>query len=198
MKVIYIIPILFLFFSCGSDFSTPEMRNNFSKNEIKDLEKIVSFYKNQLSNKKQSKFEDSFNDALNNFMYNENRDDFYNINFDDQKMLYNSISKSTFNEIWSYNKSYMFEKSETYKTIGFKNKGKYNSFLKEVVKKDTIIKEYLNRLESAGDFNNSNYFIYDIIKNKDLYNLKDPNIQLVIAIDNLSINDIRKRKEKFN
>lgn len=197
MKVVYILLFVFSLVSCNDSFTTNEMKNNFSNDEIKNLKMIVDFYKEQLSNEKNKDFEKVFNETLVLYLKNQNRDNFYNINFNNQKNLYNSISESTFNKIWLFNKSYDFEETTINKRLGFKNEGNYNSFLKDVAINNSIINGYINILESAGDFSNSNYLIYDILKNKESYNLKDPNIQLIIAIDNLSINDNLKRNEKF-
>lgn len=197
MKVVYFLLFIFSLVSCNDSFTTSEMKNNFSSDEIKDLKTIVDFYKGQLSNEKNNDFEKVFNETLVLYQNNQNRDNFYNVNFNSQKNIYDSISESTFNKIWLFNKSYDFEESTIKKRLGFKYEGNYNSFLKDVAKNNSIINEYIDILESAGDFSNSNYLIYDILKNKESYNLKDPNIQLIIAIDNLSINDNLKRNEKF-
>lgn len=198
MKNILLFLIFITLISCQSNFTSPQLKNHFSEKEIDDLEKIVSFYTNQLSKNSSDNFEEVFNTTLNEFMYSTYRNNFYNLDFNKQKELYNLISDETFNEIWIYNKRYHNnDKSTVFRYVGFKYDSKYNKFLREVALKNEFIKEYTNLLEGTGSFDELNFLVLIIIENKDKFDLNDPNIQLIIAIDNLSKNDMQKRKELF-
>ena len=159
--------ILFTLISCKSSFTSPELKKHFSEKEIEDLEKIVSFYKNQLSKNGSENFEETFNFTLNDFMYSTYRDNFYNLDFNKQKELYSSISDDTFNEIWVYNRRFYYnDKSKVFRSVGFKYDSKYNKFLREVALRNEFIKEYTNLLEGAGAFDEVNFLTYTILNTK--------------------------------
>jgi len=200
MRKIFLLIVLFLISSsCKDNFTSPELKNHFSEKEIDDLEKIVSFYTNQLSKNGSENFEDIFNTTLIEFMDSTSKDNFYSLDFNKQKKLYRSISDDTFNKIWIFNKRFNYnDRSTAFKNIGFKHDSKYNQFLREVSLKNDFIKEYTHLLEGTGSFEQLNILTYLIIENKDKFDLNDPNIQLIIAIDNLSNNDSNNRKELFD
>jgi hypothetical protein len=68
-------------------------------------------------------------------------------------------------------------------------------FLKTFGEEDSVINNYYNSLDIAGDI--SPTMFADLAINYKNYNLKDPKIRLIIAIHYLTLNDKYERKEKY-
>ena len=183
--------------SCASKFSTTELQNHFSKDQINDLQKITEFFKSQICANKSSEFTTCFTETLPALMEYGWEPILENVDFDKQKELYNSISKSTFNEIWDFQKETFITTGLEFRSIGSKYNGKYQKYLTELGKDNSEIKEYAERLIAAGDFESIGLLQQRIYKNPNDFDLNNPNIQLLIAIHYLSQNDQQKRREKW-
>lgn len=195
--LIFGIIILQLSFSCKSQYSTVELENNFSTDQISDLNKIRDFFKNQISENKKSDFKVCFSKILPGLLENGWHPILEKVDFEKQKELYNSISKSTFDEIWEFGKATYPDTGLELKNLGSKYNGKYQKFLTEFGKNNSEVKNYADRLIEAGDFESVGWLQQSIYKNPEEFDLDDPNIQLLIAIHYLTLNDQQKRTDKW-
>ena len=112
--------ILQLSFSCKSQYSKVELDNNFSTDQISDLNKITDFFKNQISENKNSDFKACFSKILPELLENGWQPILTKVDFEKQKELYNSISKSTFDEIWEFGKATYPDTGLELKNLGSK------------------------------------------------------------------------------
>ena len=62
--LIFGIMILQSNFSCKSELSTRELKNNFTTEQISDLNKIIDFFKNQICQNNDSDFKTCFSEVL--------------------------------------------------------------------------------------------------------------------------------------
>ncbi|WP_188655211.1 hypothetical protein [Yeosuana aromativorans] len=173
------------------------MTNNFSKEQIKDLEKITDFFKSQICENQNSDFKTCFTNILPDLVEYGWQPILEKVDFEKQKELYSSISKSTFNEIWDFCKSRNLKTGEEFKSTCSKYDGKYQKFVTELGEKNPQIKEYAEKLIGAGDFSPAPWLQWNIVDNPKAFDLNDPNIQVLISIHYLSQNDGQKRDEKW-
>jgi hypothetical protein len=117
------------------------------------------------------------------------------VDYKRQKELYESISQSTFNEIWDFQKITYPESEKELKSIASKYNGGYQKYLSELGEKNNEIKKYVEQLISAGDFESMGLLQQNIFKNPNKFDLNDSNIQLLISIHYLTQNDQQKRDE---
>ncbi|MCX7549182.1 hypothetical protein OS188_14590 [Xanthomarina sp. F1114] len=183
--------------SCNAQYSATELKDNFTTEQISDLNKITAFFQNQICDNKNSDFKTCFSKILPELLEYGWQPILEKVDFEKQKELYNSISKSTFNEIWEFGKATYPKTGLELKSIGSKYNGKYQKYLTELGKNNAEIKEYAERLIAAGDFESMGLLQQQIYKNPNNFDLNNPNIQLLIAIHYLSQNDQQKRKEKW-
>ncbi|WP_241652601.1 hypothetical protein [Leeuwenhoekiella marinoflava] len=191
------VAILQVSFSCKAQYSATELKDNFSTEQIFDLNRITDFFKNQICDNKNSDFKSCFSKILPELLENGWQTILEKVDFEKQKELYNSISKSTFNEIWEFGKATHPKTGLELKSIGLKYNGKYQKYLTELGKDNAEIKEYVENLIAAGDFESMGLLQQRIYKNPNDFNLNNPNIQLLIAIHYLSQNDQEKRRDKW-
>ncbi|MBQ0769705.1 MAG: hypothetical protein KBT58_10460 [Bizionia sp.] len=183
--------------SCATKFSTSELRNNFTKEQIVDLQKITEFFKSQICENENSDFKTCFSEMLPDLLEYGWQPILDNVDFEKQKELYNSISKSTFEEIWVFGKATYPETGLELKSVGSKYNGKYQKFLTELGKSNNELKEYADRVIGAGDFESSLILQSRIYKNPTDFDLDNPNVQLLITVHYLSQNDQEKRTDKW-
>ncbi|GAA4324679.1 hypothetical protein GCM10023115_41660 [Pontixanthobacter gangjinensis] len=198
-KLKIIVIVAFLCFSCSKKFSTTELKNNFSERQIKDLELLTAFFKNQIcTNNSKTNFKKCFENLppAPEFRQEGHYPISDHIDFNEQKIIYDKISKSTFEEIWNLCESYYPDSGRKTKEICSAYKGNYQNFLIEVGLQNDAIKNYAERITGSGDFNGLFLTQHHIIKNKKDFDLNDPNIQLIIAIQYLSINDQLNRNPR--
>ena len=112
------------------------------------------------------------------------------IDFDDQKKIYQQISKTTFDEIWMYCELTKYPGETKVQEICTVADGKYQKYLSDLGKSSPKIEMYADAIQASGDFNELD--IQALSLNND-FDLNDPNIQLILAIHYLSINDQAKR-----
>lgn len=189
--------ILLLSFACSAQFSTTELENNFSKEQIEDLSKITGFFKDQICENKNSDFKTCFSNMLPELIEYGWRSILEKVDFEKQKELYNSISQSTFEEIWEFGKATYPDTGLELKSMGSKYNGKYQKYLTELGKNNTEIKKYAERLIATGDVESMGLLQQNIYKNPTELDLDNPNVQLLIAIHYLTQNDQQKRTEKW-
>ncbi len=203
---IFGIIILQLNFSCKSQYSVTELNKNFTTEQITDLNKITEFFKSEMCLHMDSDFKTCYERTPHEYLIASGNGFWTNIDFDEQKKLYDQISKSTFNEIWMFCESTYYPSKTKAKDICAVSTGKYQKYLSELGKKNPRIAKYAERIQASGDFGSFDIQYWEVLKDKKYFNLKDPNIQLILAIHYLSMNDqstrnadlIERKKVKFN
>jgi hypothetical protein len=195
--LIFGVMILQLNFSCKSEHSTTELKNNFTPEQITDLYKIIDFFKSQICENNNSDFKTCFSKILPDLLEYGWQPILDNVDFEKQKELYNSISKSTFEEIWVFGKATYPETGLEFKSVGSKYNGKYQKYLSELGKNNNEIKDYADRLIVAGDFESMGLLQQRIYQKPTEFDLDNPDVQLLIAIHYLTQNDQQKRKDKW-
>jgi hypothetical protein len=173
------------------------LRNNFSKEEIADLQRITEYFNNQICEDENSDLRSCFHKVFPDLLEDDGQSVLDNVDFEKQKELYHSISKSTFEGIWEFRKAKYYSTGLELKTITSRYNGKYQKYLVELGKNNTEIKKYTEDLIDSGDFEPINSFQLRIYKNPSKFNLDNPNIQLVIAVHYLTYNDQQKRTDKW-
>lgn len=197
-KILFGIIILGLFASCKSQYSTSELKNNFTKSEIQDLNKIREFFISETCIISENDFKDCFKNISHDYLQAYGNGFWENVNFEKQSELYNQISKSTFDKIWSFcPTTYRTEPEKKFKTLCAISGGKYTDYLIEFGKKNKRIAEYAKSINDSGDFSSLDLTTWEILNNRKYFNLNDPNIQLILAIHFLTLNDQLKRKEEL-
>ncbi len=189
--------ILQLNFSCESEESTTELKNNFTTEQISDLYKIIDFFGSQICENNNSDFKTCFSEILPDLLEYGWQPILDKVDFDKQKELYNSISKSTFEEIWIFRKATSHETGLELKKVSSKYNGKYQKFLSELGKNNNEIKDYTDRLIGFGDFESMGLLQQRIYQKPTEFDLENPNVQLLISIHYLTLNDQQKRKDKW-
>ena len=192
--IVLLIVAIFSFSSCKSVKSTNELDKNFNKKQIKDLNKINSFFIKECLNSQEDNFKTSFK-ALFEIKYKHGIDSLLNnVDYKKQKKLYKRISESTFNEIWEVriNTHEQF-KGEEYITP--KYKGKFQLYLKELSQTNKFASDCYKQMELSGDFYILHFDFY-LMDNFDNIDFNDFNNQLVVSIYYLSMIDDNERDEK--
>lgn len=197
--LIFGILILQLNSSCKTQYSTTELNDNFTSEQIVDLKKITDFFKEQMCLKMESDFKICYERTPHEYLEATGNGFWTNINFKEQKALYEQISKSTFDEIWDFCESTYFHPNEIkVKEICAAYNGKYQKFLADLGNSNPRIAEYLNRIQESGDYSWMDIQYWDVLKkNRKYFDLNDPNIQLILAIHYLSINDQESRNKEL-
>ena len=193
-------------FSCKSQYSTTELNKNFTSEQIADLSKITEFFKSEMCLNMDSDFKTCYERTPHEYLLATGNGFWTNIDFEEQKKLYDRISESTFNEIWMFCESTYYPSKTKAKDICAVVNGKYLKYLFDLGKKNPRIANYAKRIEASGDFSSLDLQYWEILKDKKSFNLKDPNIQLILSIHYLSLNDqskrnaelIERKKIKFN
>ena len=196
LRKIIVVLIVLLNISCFVQKGVEKEPNSFTPEQINELKKISTFFNSQICNKElidfgtciQSKLPE-INQGYYEFFYD-------NIEFEKQEKLFDSISKETFNEIWSYCEVTNAKSLNTYQSLcarGFNSK--YLNFLKQVGKTNEYIKRYAKNVEAAGDFGHSIFFIDTFLNNVTKSKLNNEDIQIIISIHILTSN---YQKHKFD
>ncbi len=194
---IFGIIILQLNFSCKTQYSTVELHNTFSSAQIEDLKEITAFFKNQMCLHMDADFKTCYERIPHEYLEATGNVFWKEIDFKKQKELYKSISSETFNEIWSFCKDTDLETKSEFKSVCPNHKGKYQEYLAELASENEKVANYLERIQSSGDFNGFDIQYREVLSDQKEFDLNDPNIQLILAIHYLSLNDNEKRNEKW-
>lgn len=196
---ILLIGFLILNYSCKSKDSNVELKNHFTENEIEDLILITDFFKEQIcQNNTKSDFKECFEKILPELVDNGWQPILERVDFDLQKKLYDKISKSTFDKIWGFSKSWKYSDKTEYKSIEVGTSGEYIDYLKEFGIKNEFIKEYTNGILSRGGIDGMGSLQNHIYQNPDDLDLNDLNNQIIISIHYLTQNDNEKRDERWD
>jgi len=197
-KLILILFIVLAVFSCKNyNHKSNEdklLLNYFSKQEIKDLEKILNFFENEICKENNSNIEACYKSFLKKADINYKNKDF-KISLSKQNELIKNISKSTYNKIWINGISFKNNHKDTIKIMMLNTKSTYMNFIKEINK--DYINEYYNLATgfvvgiNAGTTN-------FMINNYDEFNIKEKSERLIIAIHFLTINNQLCSNTPFN
>ena len=186
LLLIIIFLILQVFHSCEKTYSTSELKDNFTTEQIADLNEIREFFKKEICN---SDFKTCFEKPNHVSLQANSLGIWTKIDFNEQKKLYKKISESTFNEIWTFCETTYYPSKIKAKSLCAVATGKYQKYLTDFGKTNPRIAEYAKKIEASGDFNGLYLQYYEILNHKSSYDLNDPNIQLIIAIHHLSLKD---------
>lgn len=201
---IFTVLILQVFNSCKTQYSTTDLNANFTDEQIADLNRITDFFKREICLNMDADFKTCYERIPHEYLEATGSGFWTNINFDEQKELYNQISKSTFKEIWMFCESTYYPSKIKAKNICAVGTGKYQKFLADLGKANPKIAIYAERIQASGDFSTLDIQYWDVLNDKRSFDLNDPNIQLILAIHYLSMNDqaarnahlIERRKPK--
>ena len=189
--------ILQVFFSCKVHYTTTELESNFTNEQIADLNRISDFFKDQICINKDADFRSCYEKIPHDYLQAYGSGFWTNINFEKQKELYSQISKSTFNEIWKFCRTTHTKSGLDFKSICAISNGKYQKYLADLGKSNPRIAEYAKRIWNSGDYDSFDFNFREIIEDKKDFNLKDPNIQLILAIHYLSLSDQDQRNDEW-
>jgi len=184
---------------CSAQFTSSELRKNFSTKEISELEIINSFFLSQICENNQKKFSSCFKDNYWEIVSTGISPLIEKLDYEKQLELYKKISKNTFKEIWNFEKLTRNVNGiwKDYKSIGFNVFGKYQKFLKDVSLKNSQIENYLESIENSGTFENIDTFQQRFHLYPRDFDLDDPNIQLIISIQYLTGKDYFSRTDEW-
>ena len=195
-RILSIILISISAFSCSQKSHSSELEDNFHETEIQDLQRLTSFFQDQMCGSN-DKFKPCLDSLIPHLVESGYQAILENIDFEEQQALYASFKTDLFSEIWEYSKVKNIQENKYYKLIAFKIDGKYASFLKDLAKRNLELEEYYDRMMESGDWESLGLLQQRIYTNPDHYDLKDPAIQVLIAVHFLTQNDQQKRKEAW-
>ena len=202
-KIIYTLLFLVLI-NCSTKkesnslYSDTLIQKTFTKNEIKDLQKILDFFNREICKSTQENINDCYLNYCSRIRAEIKKHGMYKTHIDFQKQyeIYKQINSNTFSEIWLFQQSLpLRERKDTLKYLGFNNNTKYIKFLNEYGKENKAVKDYINNFNIASDFGPS--MISQVIMNYEAFQIEDIKSKLLIAIHYLTLNDQNLRKEKY-
>jgi hypothetical protein len=170
----------------------------FNETEVRELNSILDFFTGQICNQEMPDVNSCFKEYLGNLFkdFDYGKEFELNISFEEQMKLYYEISDSTFNEIWSFERSPQRRSSDSIRYLQYNSKGKYFSFLKELATQYKHVKDYYATHQAAGDLSPS--MAGNVLYNYDDYNYDDVRIRLFIAIHFLTLNDQMNREDQYS
>ncbi len=195
IKLILIISLLSLcsFKTSGQTSLTDSI---FNADQLKDLQKMTTFFSSQLCGpgfSAQTCLENSSRE-LAEYGWQPILE---NIDFDEQLELYNNFESDIFSEIWAFCKSVNPNEGWERKSVCYQPNGKYNAFLLKAGQMNPIIKAYHQDLLSSGDFTGITRLENEIFHKSGKIDLNKSSIQLILVIHYLSQNDQQKRIETW-
>ena len=173
-----------IFISCEEKFTSPELEKSFSSSQISDFKTIVKFFTQQIcQNNEKLEFKNCYEKILPELVEYGWNPILENVDFEKQKEMYKSISKSTFDEIWRYSKTYGAANSiSAHKYIGITMRGEYIKYLKEIGLKNKFLSEYTQGIRESGGIESYGHLEAHIFNNPQDLDLNDPNVQILISI----------------
>jgi len=191
--------LLLLLLSCCKEDKTlgksPTIMKLFNKHEILDLERILTFFDNQIIGEFKSK-----SLRKNYSLFHEKSlkrldsgEIYLGFSYEKQDKLILELKKSTFKKIWDLGKSYNNNNKDTTSIINLKVDGNYMKFLEIIGKENIAIKKYVDDLTFNYDITPSQSYFF--VNNYDSIDIKDERIRLMIAIHYLTLNNIYGKRE---
>ena len=157
MRIILVLTLIIIL-SCSNKKYNETLSNHFNTEQINDFEKINDFFISEALNGSKSNYKKEFQEFLEDKMFNGYDSFLKKIDFNKQKELYTTISKSSFDELWEFCKSRNRNK-ETFKSICLRQEQntKFRSYLKELSKSNDFAKLCFTTIDDNGiTQNNSN------------------------------------------
>ncbi|MBU2920753.1 hypothetical protein KO504_05330 [Winogradskyella psychrotolerans] len=183
IKISFIALSFSVLLGCKAYQPTKELQAVFNLQELKDLETIRTFFIKDIMDLKEEDFHLTFRSKIERL----EASGFATISPKKIKQLFNSISKSTFDEIWEIKKQKRSRNNEgSYEYFVPKRNSKYYDFLNRVTEHNSMVKQYYDTTIKAGDFNHSSMLKYTSDNTLD-FDLKNTNVQIVMAIHYISI-----------
>jgi len=183
IKISFIALSFSVLLGCKTYQPTKELQAVFNLQELKDLETIRTFFIKDIMDLKEEDFHLTFRSKIERL----EASGFATISPKKIKQLFNSISKSTFDEIWEIKKQKRSRNNEgSYEYFVPKRNSKYYDFLNRVTEHNFMVKQYYDTTIKAGDFNHSSMLKYTSDNTLD-FDLKNTNVQIVMAIHYISI-----------
>jgi len=192
-----IILVLFLLYSCTTNFETTELKSHFDTEQISDLKVLTKFFKSKICEDNSSGFKNCYENIYPEFLEKDWNPILERIEYKNQIEVYKQINKSTFNDIWTFCEITECCPDIKYNRACLNLDGKYFSFLKEISNSNTIVNKYTKWIIETGDIQ-LGYLENEILNNQSEFNLNNPNLQVILAIDYLSQNDQQKRERVVN
>lgn len=189
--------ILQLNSSCKTHYSTTELENSFTPEQISDLIKIRNFFKEEMCFYTDNDFKTCYEQTPHEYLQATGSGFWTNIDFEKQRKLYDEISQSTFDEIWTFCETTYYPNKIKAKSICSAYDGKYQRYLLDLGKRNPRIAKYAKRIQGSGDFSGLHIQFWEVLENKKAFDLNDPNIQLILAIHYLSLNDQQTRNKEL-
>ncbi|UCS94957.1 hypothetical protein KZP23_08080 [Echinicola marina] len=194
IRILYIFFALLTISGCSQKFESIELNNNFTEEEISDLHKLNEFFQTQMCGSA-SNFKSCIYSNLPDLLEYGYDAILENVDFDKQQKLYSDFQSDLFLQIWDFCQSGNFHEKVTYKSLCLNTDGKYLQFLKDLSDRNPDLKEYYDRMFDSGDWEPTGLLQGRIYTNPGYYDLDDPSIQVLIAVQFLTQNDQQKRKE---
>jgi hypothetical protein len=116
------------------------------------------------------------------------------IPFERQNEVYQRINDATFVQIWTINKSWIPNTTDTLRELDLNPGGKYAEFLFSLGKEFSEVNEYVENLMALISISPS--MKAEFLMNYNNFDLSDQRIRLLFAIHYLTINDQQKRVYK--
>ena len=193
------INILFLFLNISfSQNVTPELDKHFSLREIQELNIIADFFQDQIcSDQPNSSFANCFLRSLPKIMDPERDYIGESINYEKQINLYQSLSESTINKIWTFCTYQRVDEPDTeWEQMCISDDPAISRFICDTGKSNEYYNTICQKLNIIQDFNDG-YLETNIKENPHLIDLNDRNVQILLSINYLTRNDIKKRDRKL-
>lgn len=186
---------LFLTFSCKAQYSVKELETTFTPKEIRDLELITEFFRDAMCLGMDADFKKCYEFVPHEYLEASGEPFWTRINYEDQKKLYEKISKSTFDDIWTIRTGRNYELDIDFYSLSTNLDGKYFKYLNELGKSNLRIKIYAARLLASGDYHSGDFRYVNILNDSKYLDLNDPNIHLILSIHYLSLSDHHNRSK---
>nr|WP_321485116.1 hypothetical protein [uncultured Draconibacterium sp.] len=172
------------------------IRAYFNENEIQNLTKIQRFFDKSIgvtdyTNEEEisSKYSDFFKLNSEIGMVSEIKIPF---SMGAQNDLNKRLDKAFFNNIWIFKELKSNTTAAIVTTMELNPNGKFVKFIEKQGRQNKKFENYYNTIRVAGGITPS--LVFNIAKNFNDYNIRDPQTRLLIAIHYLTINDNVNKK----
>lgn len=191
MHKLYILYLTLSFISCSPQKEQNSIREYFDEQEIKQLELLMNFVRNEITNDCNSEYDECIATYFN--QYKDLPASASNIDFgiskENEKLLLQKIDKTLFNKIWGYCEGFnTTSKKERVKTksLCLNSEGKFAELLLSTTKSKATLQIYGEPLEHAGDYAPSMNAL--LLKQSERFDFESETEFLLITIHLLTLN----------
>lgn len=191
IKNFRLIAIFLLFWRCSS--STDELGNYFEPTHIEELNKLTEFVVNELTADCEGSQTDCLEAHFNQFKGSGYDFEITAISQSKQSQFLNTLSKSTYNEIWSTcrgTRSFSPDSIVNIESICLNTNGAFAKFLTTYCSNNKRLADYGYAFEQAGDYTPS--MNSQLLKHPSTFNLNTKAELLLISIHLLTLNNEEK------